>query len=171
MKIPALAKKDRLQIRAVRVRRLFDEVWAALPSKARARIMRRLAVVSDRTRWVDPRQRSPHMGGCAIPAPAPGNPNRFIVYLASRRLDAYGDGFVKGVIAHELAHVYLSGIRFFEAEVEAVEMYTEMQVADWGFEDSAQGGYWRKKRLAEQARRGHKTQSGLRTRPNRRSRP
>lgn len=78
-----------------RIRRLFSEVWAAIPADERALIAGRLKVVLRAARGADP---DPEWRAAYCPSDG-------TIELAQQRLR--NDWYALGAIAHELAHVLL----------------------------------------------------------------
>jgi hypothetical protein len=94
------------RLRSKRLRELFSDVWSKLPVADQALLSKRLLLVIDNSGLL-PRSHPPVLGaavGIGLKKFAA------FVYLSPRRLQSYPDSFVRYVIAHELAHIFLGHI-------------------------------------------------------------
>lgn len=89
-----------VNLRLLRYRRLFDQVWASLPAADRAEIEPQIALVSDRLGdFTRGQQRK------LVYAMVVAGRKGCKILLRPRHLRELEDPSVRGVIAHELAHV------------------------------------------------------------------
>lgn len=127
-----------IKLRSKRLRDLFAEVIEKLPDKDRAAINERLMLVIDNSVFL-PASKRPVLGaavGVAVKKCV------CLVYLSPRRLQKRSDSFVRYVIAHELAHVFLGHVErmvlstLSEDSEEAEALYeseAQAQAERWGF--------------------------------------
>lgn len=89
-----------VRLRYLRYRRLFQEVWQSLPAEDRSELAPLIALVSDRLADYTRRQQRQAVYGMVV-----ARRSRCRILLRPRYLHDLDDMLVKGVIAHELAHV------------------------------------------------------------------
>lgn len=127
-----------IKLRSKRLRDLFAEVLEKLPDKDRAAISERLMLVIDNSVFL-PASKRPVLGaavGVAVKKCV------CLVYLSPRKLQTHSDSFVRYVIAHELAHIFLGHVEKFvlsplaedSDEDEALyESEAKAQAKRWGY--------------------------------------
>jgi Zn-dependent protease with chaperone function len=124
-----------IRVRQLRYRRLFAEVWASLPAADRAEIEPQIALVSDRLGDYTRRQQRRLIYAMVVEGKKGCK-----VLLRPRYLRELEDASVRGVIAHELAHVLCrhvtAGVLWAEGRKQA-QLWGEAEAnalaAAWGF--------------------------------------
>jgi len=118
----------------------FDEVWRKLPPDDQLLLGDRITLITDDTDFVDTYFQTDErlVWGKAISVPSPKGFVCIIYYNWSKEeLENLIVEFIKGSIAHELAHVYLGHVYMTPPEstkeYEKYELEADSQVKKWGF--------------------------------------
>jgi len=127
-----------IKLRSKRLRDLFAGVLEKLPDEDRAAINERLMLVIDNSVFLP--ANSPPVLGAAVGVGVKHTVS--LIYLSPRRLQKRSDSFVRYVIAHELAHIFLGHVERMALstlaadsdEDEALyESEAKAQATRWGF--------------------------------------
>lgn len=120
-------KMPKTEFKSKRLAALFAETWAELPAKDRRAILGRLFLVTDSMVYCPPDNQSP------APGHAPGYVHVNTLWLSAQRLARRKPEYVRDVIAHELAHVFLEHADNPNLEPGQMESAAIERVKTWKF--------------------------------------